>query len=207
MLKIFPKLSLVCILVALMSSGCISRNAKPTPGGTSPIPRANAQSQSSTDRPTRPDLYNVNPEMVDGSGLNAELSASDQRGVSILDPNMAGADFSATNPNILESIFFGFDQSAIPPAERAKLKIVAEEMKMDPAMTIVVEGHCDWRGTVEYNMALSERRAKSVQKYLGSLGIAASRIEILPKGDLEATTEATSAQMTQDRRADIIPVR
>jgi peptidoglycan-associated lipoprotein len=67
-----------------------------------------------------------------------------------------------------------------------------------------VEGHCDWYGTAEYNLALGDRRAESVSNYLGTLGITPLRIDKLSKGSLEATSGLSKAQASEDRRADLI---
>jgi len=103
-----------------------------------------------------------------------------------------------------ESVFFDFDQSTIRPADRAMLDGVARHLRENPDHRLLVEGHCDWRGTAEYNLALGDRRARSVQDYLIQLGIDASRLDTLSKGDLEATVTDDRTQLQQDRRAELI---
>lgn len=105
------------------------------------------------------------------------------------------------------SIFFEFDQSFIRPEDRATIQTVADYLTSNSGVSLLIEGHCDWRGTTEYNLALGGRRAQSVRNYLEQLGINPTRIETLSKGDLEATTEGTETQMQQDRRADFILFR
>ncbi len=109
--------------------------------------------------------------------------------------------------NLLPSVFFNFDQSDVRPDERAELIRTYNHLLSHPGDRLLVEGHCDWRGTSEYNLALGDRRANNVRKYLERLGIETSRIETLSQGDLESTTQGTSEQMQQDRRADLIIVR
>lgn len=203
----YLKISLVFMLAALILSGCASRNPRPTPSSTLPSGGAGAGGADQG--------WVVNTDTIyqEDTGLI-------ERGVSIPTDGSYGAGGAAgggvigagvargPNPNALASVYFGFDQSAIAPGERAKLQTVAARMQSEPNMRIVVEGHCDWRGTTEYNLALGERRAKSVVQYLTtSFGIAQSRFETLSKGDLEATREGTAAQMSGDRRADLIPLR
>lgn len=105
---------------------------------------------------------------------------------------------------LLPSVYFGFDSSSISAAERGKLQQAADYLKGNPAAGLLIEGHCDWYGTAEYNLALGERRANSAGEYIKTLGINASRIETLSKGNLESTPGLPKAQSFQDRRADLI---
>ena len=79
-------------------------------------------------------------------------------------------------------------------------------MKDNSQLSLLIEGHCDWRGTVEYNLALGERRANSVANYLINLAIPKNRIETRSKGDLESIVEGSKQEMANDRRVDVIPV-
>ncbi len=105
---------------------------------------------------------------------------------------------------VLPSVYFGFDSSSIAAAERSKLQQAAEYLQNNSGHHLLVEGHCDWYGTSEYNLALGDRRANSVSDYLGTLGITPLRIEKLSKGSLEATSGLSKSQSSQDRRADLI---
>ncbi len=105
---------------------------------------------------------------------------------------------------VLPPVYFGFDSSAIPQAERGKLQQAAEYLEANPSMALLIEGHCDWYGTAEYNLALGDRRAESASNYLGTLGITPLRIDKLSKGSLEATTGLSKSEAAEDRRADLI---
>ncbi len=83
---------------------------------------------------------------------------------------------------ILKRIFFDFDKANIRPDMEPVLSANAEWLKKHPSVIILIEGHCDERGTVEYNLALGERRAKAARDYLISLGIDPSRIKIVSYG-------------------------
>jgi peptidoglycan-associated lipoprotein len=100
----------------------------------------------------------------------------------------------------LGSVYFDFNESALTTEASATLTRNAECLKRVPR-PITIVGHTDPRGTAEYNIALSERRAQSVQTYLQRVGIDGARLAILPRGSLDAqgTNEPTWAQ---DRRAD-----
>lgn len=105
---------------------------------------------------------------------------------------------------VLPSVYFGFDSSAISASERSKLQQAADYLQANPSMGLLVEGHCDWYGTAEYNLALGDRRAESVSNYLGTLGITPLRVDKLSKGDLEATSGLSKTESSRDRRADLI---
>lgn len=107
-------------------------------------------------------------------------------------------------PGILPSVYFGFDSSSIGASERGKLQQAADYLEQNPGYHLLIEGHCDWYGTSEYNLALGDRRAASVSDYLGTLGITPLRIEKLSKGSLEAVGGLSKSESSQDRRADLI---
>ena len=89
------------------------------------------------------------------------------------------ADF---RQNVGDRVFFDADQSVIREDGRQTLNRQAEWLKKYTQYRITVEGHCDERGTAEYNLALGERRAVSVKTYLVSLGIAPDRIRTVSYG-------------------------
>tara|TARA_B100000989_G_scaffold111048_1_gene81465 strand:+ start:2699 stop:3253 length:555 start_codon:yes stop_codon:yes gene_type:complete len=105
---------------------------------------------------------------------------------------------------ILPSIYFGFDSSSVGASERLKIQQAAEYLKQNSEHHLLVEGHCDWYGTSEYNLVLGDRRANSIGNYIDTLGIKPERIEKLSKGSLEATSGLSKAQSSQNRRADLI---
>ena len=83
----------------------------------------------------------------------------------------------------LNTVYFAFDSSALNDHSKATLKGNASALTSDySGKSVVIEGHCDERGTVEYNMALGERRARASYDYLKSIGIAASRMSTVSYG-------------------------
>jgi peptidoglycan-associated lipoprotein len=82
-----------------------------------------------------------------------------------------------------ENIYFDFDKSEIKPEAQATLKEKAEWLKQNPEYSVRIEGHCDERGTNEYNLALGERRANAAKKYLISLGVSEDRIRTISYGE------------------------
>jgi len=82
----------------------------------------------------------------------------------------------------LGMIHFEFDRYRLLPEFKLVLEENARKLKMYPNVKIMIEGHCDERGTIEYNLALGEKRARAAQEYLINLGIDPSRISIISYG-------------------------
>ena len=82
----------------------------------------------------------------------------------------------------LKIVHFEFDKSDLTDEDRKALEMDSEYLQSHPNQKIMVEGHCDERGSAEYNMALGERRAKAVRDYLTLLGVDHSRMEIISYG-------------------------
>jgi peptidoglycan-associated lipoprotein len=82
-----------------------------------------------------------------------------------------------------QPVYFAYDSSTVADAERAKIEEVASFLRSNGTRAIVVEGHCDERGSNEYNLALGERRALAVRAYLVGLGIGAERIQTKSFGE------------------------
>ena len=82
----------------------------------------------------------------------------------------------------LKPVFFGLDQSDVDGGSQQVLQANADVLKKYPSWQITIEGHCDERGTAEYNLALGERRAVAARTYLVSLGISADRIKTVSYG-------------------------
>ena len=82
----------------------------------------------------------------------------------------------------LFDVFFDFDKSNIRNDQKAAIDNDVTALKADVTLKVLVEGHCDERGTVEYNLALGERRAKAVKDYLVAAGIPADRISVISYG-------------------------
>ena len=89
----------------------------------------------------------------------------------------------ATAKSPVSDINFDFDSSAIGPDARKILNVNADFFSKNKVSAVVVEGHCDERGTAEYNMALGQRRAQETKKYLVNLGIKESTIRTISYGE------------------------
>ena len=102
-----------------------------------------------------------------------------------------------------EPIYFDFDRSEIKPEYRPVLERKAAWLKAHPEYTVRIEGHCDERGTAEYNVALGEKRALSVKDYLVALGVPAKRISTISYGEERpAVRGQDEAAWAKNRRAE-----
>jgi len=105
----------------------------------------------------------------------------------------------------LESIHFDFDKYNIRPPDREILARHAEWLKKNKNARITIEGHCDERGTVEYNLALGERRANAAKKYLVSLGVEAERIKTISYGkERPIDSRHNEEAWAKNRRAEFV---
>jgi peptidoglycan-associated lipoprotein len=172
------------ISISFIFSAC-TRTQLPTPGDTA-------------------SLYGNNDDLIansmDGEWGPGELQS---RG-----PNDSYTDGTykgrPTVMGLFKPVYFNFDSAGIATAERAKLQEAARYLSKNKSSGVLLEGHCDWYGTADYNLALGEQRANSARDYLSTLGVNSSRIETLSKGSLEATGGLSKAQSAQDRRVEII---
>jgi peptidoglycan-associated lipoprotein len=108
-----------------------------------------------------------------------------------LEPSMRGADLADYNARSLdeinresplEPVFYGYDSSEMTPENQAVLERNADVLRRYANWVVTIEGHCDERGTAEYNLSLGERRAQSARAYLVSLGIPTDRLRTVSYG-------------------------
>lgn len=125
-------------------------------------------------------------------------------------PAMAGqarpgsvADFVT---NVGDRVFFDFDSANVTPQGAETLRKQAAWLKKYPSVTLSVEGHCDERGTREYNLALGERRASAVRDFLVGQGITANRVTTITYGkEKPEVVGSTEWAWSQNRRGVSVP--
>jgi peptidoglycan-associated lipoprotein len=112
----------------------------------------------------------------------------------------------ATPPSSpLKDIFFDFDRSDLNAEARTTLRANAAWLKANPAARVEIEGHCDERGTSEYNLALGAKRAQSARDYLTTLGISAARLSTISYGEeIPVCREKTESCYQQNRRSRFV---
>ena len=104
-----------------------------------------------------------------------------------------------------ENIYFDFDKSILKPESQEILRQKADYMSKYPDVKVIIEGHCDERGTNEYNLALGDRRANSAKVFLVNLGIAEQRLTTISYGEERpADTGRNEAAWAQNRRAQFV---
>jgi len=177
---------ILCLVLALvvLSPGCKKKKAGET------VPGPDAQEQVQTPEPSDQDT--AEPEQVrdfvptapEVQQINESAAAINERGD-------------------LKTIYFGYDKDELTDAARATLRQNANWLKANPQWNVVLEGHCDERGTIEYNLALGQRRANSVRSYMASLGVDASRVRTVSYGEERPVDNGhTEAAWAKNRRAE-----
>ena len=107
-----------------------------------------------------------------------------------------------------EDIHFDFDKYDIQENAKPVLQKIAAWLLKNPSAKILIEGHCDERGTSEYNLALGDRRARAARDYLVALGIPSGRIEMISYGkEKPICTEKTEECWAKNRRAHFVILR
>ncbi len=107
-----------------------------------------------------------------------------------------------------DNVLFEYDRAQIGPSEREKIENVADYMRSNPSVGVIIEGHCDERGSREYNMALGERRALAVRAYMVGLGIAGDSIQTVSFGkEKPALLGHDPESWIANRRAEFVLIR
>lgn len=124
-------------------------------------------------------------------------------------PMNAGATGSDTGsiPG-LKTVTFAYDNSSLSAAAKQTLSDNAAWMNANPNVNVQIEGHCDERGSVEYNLALGERRAKAVKDYLQSIGVSPSQMMTISYGEEKLLSYGDSeSDHSKNRRANFLPLQ
>jgi peptidoglycan-associated lipoprotein len=123
------------------------------------------------------------------AGLVAKTDDSDQP-----PPNLA-----------LQTVFFNYNESGLTDQAKSTLQNNADWMRYNASASVRIEGHCDERGSTEFNLALGERRAQSVRKYLMQLGVDGARMSVLSWGEEQpAASSGGETAFAQNRRAEFL---
>lgn len=135
-----------------------------------------------------------------GSGADSSIATKD------MSFDATGSD--SGNIAGLHSINFDYDQSSLSSEARRILAENADWIKTNSGTNVQIEGHCDSRGSVEYNLALGERRAKAVKNYLVSLGVDGKRMTVISYGKEKPLVSGDSEDaMAKNRRANFVPLK
>ncbi len=157
---------LIAVVVAVGAGAACHKN-KPPVARPAPPPPTNTASAPS--RPPAPPEPVAEPTVVPPEPVRDDAIAS-----ASID------DLNRNSP--LKPVFYDLDSSDMSPAGQRALDEDAALLKRYPTWAVTIEGHCDERGTAEYNLALGERRAVNARAYLVSLGISADRLRLVSYG-------------------------
>lgn len=139
-------------------------------------------------------------QTVEGDGNATETYNVDQN-----DVNSGRADSDSNNAMGMKTVYFPFDSSDLTGDANRILQANAQILKANPEVKIQIEGHCDERGGIQYNLALGERRAGAVKRKLQAMGIAASRIETISLGkEKPMALGHTESDHAQNRRGNFV---
>jgi len=159
----------VCGLVAVLAVVILGACAKKKPPVARPVPPPPPMEEPAT--PTKPPAP---PEPTAEKPVAPTPMKEDTMASRSLD------DLNRDSP--LRPVFFGYDSAEVSAEGQKALEANAELLKKYTSWVITIEGHCDERGTAEYNLALGERRAVAARTYLVSLGIPADRVKVVSYG-------------------------
>jgi len=189
------RVGVVAVLVlTLMVVGCAKRPA--TTAASAPAPTGAAGATGAPDRPGG--TTSMQPSPAPEGSAPAPAPSGGAGGA-----RPAPRDFTAIGD--LRDVFFDFDKYDIRSNDAKTLDANATWLKSHENMLVLVEGHCDERGTNEYNLALGERRAKAAMNYLVAQGVPANRITIISYGEERPVcTEHTEACWAKNRRGHFL---
>jgi peptidoglycan-associated lipoprotein len=142
-----------------------------------------------------------------GPGQGEKIAGADEKGVTGGIPQSLGHQGWPENPDFFkaDTVYFEFDSSSVKPSEKSKVADVANHLKSNPNDAVRVDGHCDERGTEEYNRSLGERRALALREELVMLGIEPTRVDTTSFGkDKPADTGHDDAAWRKNRRGEFI---
>ena len=146
----------------------------------------------------------TNPEtsqLVPTAPAESTAKVPTSRSGSSLESRQRGESTATPAESPLKEIYFDFDRYDLRTDTRAVLTANADWLRANPSARVQIEGHCDERGTTEYNLALGAKRAQSAKDYLVSLGVLAGRLSTISYGEeLSVCTESSEACWQKNRR-------
>lgn len=194
MMKKMISFAASCSMLMIFISGC-SKKLGPTPDETRLLQEGDNES-----------LVGVTGVLDESTGGGGHIRGNLLGGEDgdILSQRTVPYDPNKMRRGLFPPVHFGFDQYAIDPDERDNLNELAAFLQEEKGTRLIIEGHCDWKGTPEYNQSLGDRRATSVRQYLIDLAVDPSRIDIVSMGDNNAIVGGNASQMSLDRKAEFV---
>ena len=129
---------------------------------------------------------------------------TEKKAESVISSDLA-QEYAEGKEGMFADIMFEYDKYDVKESYKSELQAVSQWMTKNGSAKLSIEGHCDERGTNEYNLALGDRRAKAVKDYLVSLGVMSSRIETISYGEEKPVcTEQSEECWAKNRRAHFV---
>jgi peptidoglycan-associated lipoprotein len=161
-------------------------------------------SKSDTTSTNRPGAAASGAEQRAGEGQRSGTGESNT-GVSSLKQLEEGKSPTTPASSPLKDVFYEFDRYDLTTDARSTLRANADWLKSNPAARVEIEGHCDERGTSEYNLALGAKRAQAARDFLSTLGISAERLSTISYGqEIPVCREHSEDCWKQNRRARFV---
>jgi len=121
------------------------------------------------------------------------------------DGDLASVNRYVEEQGLLGDVYFNYDRDDLLDDARARLQRNADFMKAQPQFVVTIEGHCDERGSIGYNLALGDRRAASAKSYVSTLGVADGRMQTVTYGkERPVCTESDESCWSRNRRAHFV---
>ena len=200
--------ALIAALILVIGAGCHRG-----PKGVTPIGGRNET--MSAPRTAPPITPPTNPGLTRGNQIgledpnSARINPLDAANPKTTSSGIEGADISGRDNMIpdreafsSQTVHFDYDRASVKASDRSKVEAVAAYLKNQPTQKVEVEGHCDERGTEEYNRALGERRALAAREALVSMGVSADRIFTTSFGEDRPADPGHDEQAWQKNRRD-----
>jgi len=206
MKKIFFSITalILCCCIGIVLPGCAKKNVTKQDPVISEQQAEAAAAERERER-ARLEAERATKEKEEAARRAAEAQKELEK--SLVAKKYPGIEGEVFESKLLKDVYFEFDRYDIRPEAAPLLKENAALLMKYPKMKIQVEGHCDERGTSEYNLSLGERRADSVMKYLFSLGISRDRISTISFGEERPFDPShTEEGWSKNRRAHIVIV-
>lgn len=193
MIKVFQRVLVSMCIISLMG-GCATKGKAKTGVTGAPEVKEEVGVESKGTVPGEEGTAAAQPDVTE-KGL-------EEKGETKTYPGIEGEFIESS---MLKDVYFAFDKSDLSPEARNILEENAAALKKFGTAKIQIEGHCDERGSTDYNLALGERRAASVKSYLTSLGIPEDRLSTISYGEeMPADPEHTEEAWAKNRRAHTI---
>ncbi len=189
---------LVALAAAVFTFGCGKKTVAPTPKTTPTPPPAATPTVTLQASPT-----SVNKGESAGGSASATANVA-VNAPPVVEPPKGPTDEERWKAGVFDA-YFDYDKADLRPDARAALSKTADFLKSNPGIKVTVEGHCDERGSTEYNLGLGVRRADSVKQYIVSLGVSADRVNTTSFGkEKPFCTESNEACWQQNRRGHFV---